>query len=375
VSSVESVPAVDPLADICCLHCGYSLRGLTEHRCPECGNPFDPEELASSYLPEWPRLMVWFLTACCLAHLFQQLSRVFWALGSDTPVSSLFASKESFFLFLIFQPATMIIIAPFAVLGLMRKIDWGRKVAVALFVLQAIPLLPVVIYLIVQLAAAVPYNGLDPSLVFEILPAWNLAGTVSLPALIIVWILCTRLCRRSLRRRQWDPPLLLPRNTFPPRGDWLFVLVALLAEQAVGTLASMTTCALWCIAIFDISWPSDEERWKNLFYLGSWMILSGVASLWLVWIARVIWRSPASTQTCLKSLFLLMIVIGAITNLVIGVLIRPENYSLSSPARTVFSLSAALTHLLGAVTGPYALYRYATKVLPPEAITRVLKAR
>ncbi len=25
-----------------CLQCGYSLRGLTEARCPECGGPFDP---------------------------------------------------------------------------------------------------------------------------------------------------------------------------------------------------------------------------------------------------------------------------------------------------------------------------------------------
>lgn len=28
-----------------CLHCGYDLRGLTEAKCPECGNPFEPEIL------------------------------------------------------------------------------------------------------------------------------------------------------------------------------------------------------------------------------------------------------------------------------------------------------------------------------------------
>jgi len=27
-----------------CLGCGYSLRGLTEPRCPECGRPFDPAD-------------------------------------------------------------------------------------------------------------------------------------------------------------------------------------------------------------------------------------------------------------------------------------------------------------------------------------------
>ena len=26
--------------DVCCVHCGYNLRGLTKrHRCPECGTP------------------------------------------------------------------------------------------------------------------------------------------------------------------------------------------------------------------------------------------------------------------------------------------------------------------------------------------------
>ena len=29
-----------------CLHCGYSLRGLTEPRCPECGREFEPYLLA-----------------------------------------------------------------------------------------------------------------------------------------------------------------------------------------------------------------------------------------------------------------------------------------------------------------------------------------
>ncbi len=32
--------------DAVCLQCGYQLRGLTEHRCPECGTPFDPRALS-----------------------------------------------------------------------------------------------------------------------------------------------------------------------------------------------------------------------------------------------------------------------------------------------------------------------------------------
>ncbi len=30
----------------CCKKCGYDLRGQVEHRCPECGTPFDPGEKA-----------------------------------------------------------------------------------------------------------------------------------------------------------------------------------------------------------------------------------------------------------------------------------------------------------------------------------------
>ena len=35
----RGAPRLDPLT---CLCCGYSLRGLTVPRCPECGNAFDP---------------------------------------------------------------------------------------------------------------------------------------------------------------------------------------------------------------------------------------------------------------------------------------------------------------------------------------------
>ncbi len=37
--------------DARCLGCGYSLRGLAEPRCPECGRPFDPADPTSVRLP------------------------------------------------------------------------------------------------------------------------------------------------------------------------------------------------------------------------------------------------------------------------------------------------------------------------------------
>jgi hypothetical protein len=40
-------------ADAVCLDCNYSLRGLVEHRCPECGRPFDPGD-ATTFSPGLP---------------------------------------------------------------------------------------------------------------------------------------------------------------------------------------------------------------------------------------------------------------------------------------------------------------------------------
>ena len=33
-----------------CLDCGYHLRCLSERRCPECGTPFDPNEIKAKWL-------------------------------------------------------------------------------------------------------------------------------------------------------------------------------------------------------------------------------------------------------------------------------------------------------------------------------------
>jgi hypothetical protein len=34
-----------------CLGCGYPLRGLPQHTCPECGRPFDPRDPTSFKVP------------------------------------------------------------------------------------------------------------------------------------------------------------------------------------------------------------------------------------------------------------------------------------------------------------------------------------
>jgi hypothetical protein len=47
VTSTDSSHLPDPL----CPSCGYNLRALTSTRCPECGQPFDPEKLSTANIP------------------------------------------------------------------------------------------------------------------------------------------------------------------------------------------------------------------------------------------------------------------------------------------------------------------------------------
>src|SRR5678810_907663 len=41
---VREETAIFPPEVALCLKCNYSLRGLTSHRCPECGREFDPRD-------------------------------------------------------------------------------------------------------------------------------------------------------------------------------------------------------------------------------------------------------------------------------------------------------------------------------------------
>jgi len=49
----------DEPPDLCCPTCGYSLRGLTESRCPECGEPFDVLLLTEALRDDLPGTLPW----------------------------------------------------------------------------------------------------------------------------------------------------------------------------------------------------------------------------------------------------------------------------------------------------------------------------
>src|SRR5882672_9022713 len=66
-----------------CQACGYSLRGLTARRCPECGRPFNPSDSATMSIGRplhrwqrtllvpigWPTVLLAILGAAMLAYL------------------------------------------------------------------------------------------------------------------------------------------------------------------------------------------------------------------------------------------------------------------------------------------------------------------
>src|SRR3954464_15394014 len=70
-----------------CRDCGYALRGLSEHRCPECGRDFDPARLGTMRLPRRPRRLVrWLLRPQSrLGRSFPAIAILAVALGTYQP--------------------------------------------------------------------------------------------------------------------------------------------------------------------------------------------------------------------------------------------------------------------------------------------------
>jgi len=363
---------VDLLADAFCLQCSYPLRGLTEYRCPECGKAFDPKEMAGSFLPEWPRLMVWYLTAACLAGFLGLLSFTLSIMINSGRFSVFLSPFEVYHVFAeLFGPATTILVAPFAMVGLSRRIDWGRKAVIGLFGLHVIALVPTAIYVVFRLCTSrwrmATLADIDQLLSF--FREWNLAFQVSLPSFLLAWLLWTRLRRRSLRRSASDPLLLLPRRLFSPKDDWLIVLVALLAAEAIKHFGTLGATVLGLISVFAQSAPVSHQ-----FGQGIASILYAVQLGWLVWIARAIWRDPASARRSLKS-FLIVAVACCVAILILAAYFTIQARSILSAKVVVFQMSWVLISLLPPLILPSILYLYVSRVLPASVVARAAGTR
>src|SRR5262245_18261377 len=66
-----------------CQGCGYLLKNLVEHRCPECGRAFDPNDLSTFEEPVTPTLPTLWHALVVYAAFFVGGGRIVLLKGSD----------------------------------------------------------------------------------------------------------------------------------------------------------------------------------------------------------------------------------------------------------------------------------------------------
>jgi hypothetical protein len=288
-SSAAGESATDALADARCLKCGYSLRGLPENRCPECGTAFDPADFSDAFLPLWPRLMAWYLAAQAAACLLLLAHHRIWRLGSVRPFSwstlwqsDLTSLRDSMMI------ATLALVAA---IGLYRRRDWGRKVCL---ILQFVTLLPWLFRAgqsLVNTAFGVASAGRTG---FGL--QWFLDSLLNdaIPTTIVIILLFTGLRPRSLARGSTSRLTILSLRRYHPRQDWLLTLVALLATVGISRLAD----PVWLLR--DLTFPGGWTG-RNVTAFFSPAAAIGIC-LSCVLVARRIWRRPDKARTALASL-------------------------------------------------------------------------
>src|SRR5947207_11699047 len=100
--------------------CGYNLRGLTTNRCPECGEFFDPKQLAEARIP-WLRgaaigkwRAYWQTVAMAMFHPLKLGQEVWDAPRIDAPGAMRFRNV------VLVQAVVSVAIATTALLGILR---------------------------------------------------------------------------------------------------------------------------------------------------------------------------------------------------------------------------------------------------------------
>ncbi len=76
--------------------CGYSLRNLTEHRCPECGRPFDPDNENSFVLKSKPKPGIPFLLCFALSGLHYTVTLILGMIAFSAIATSLYFPNSNF---------------------------------------------------------------------------------------------------------------------------------------------------------------------------------------------------------------------------------------------------------------------------------------
>jgi hypothetical protein len=213
-------------AEAQCFECGYSLRGLTEPRCPKCGTRFDPRDYVHGVVPKWPMLAVFVLLMMLARQLlfvfvegFKYVAALWAGLPAGGAIHALLAAGQ-------LTISVGIIVA--ALVGLWRRREWGRKVAlVALGLLVASSLVGLVWGLIVthQAVAAGVVDQLNPTLIVM----RSLCRGV-LPYGMMLAFLATGMRKHSLSRGGRQHVRIVPQAQYSARQDWLLATVIVIAS-------------------------------------------------------------------------------------------------------------------------------------------------
>jgi hypothetical protein len=284
--SAISSDAVDPLANAHCPQCGYSLRGLPENRCPECGRVFDPAEFTGTFVPRWPELMAWYLAACIIAQLLNVApSLLQWnpypLLPHGTAAQPL---KDMVNLAALAQLAAIGLLGPICLIGLSRRRDWARKGYILVFGVAALGSLsylePIRAYIRWALESR---EGIDAILSCLAFAARGLA-----PALVTLFLL-TGLRRRSLMRTGSDPAALPRCDSSQLKRDWLLLMVLILCGLGVAWACagwSSLRAIQWTMRLAGVTGPISRGTdllaiTAKLQIAGGLAIMAASAAIWL----------------------------------------------------------------------------------------------
>jgi hypothetical protein len=292
----------DPLADAHCQHCGYSLRGLSENRCPECGTAFDPAVFAITFLPQWPRLMAWYLAACVAAQIRELLpSLLRW-----NPHGLLIRHvghvplREPVNIMHLCAAALTCLLGPVCIIGLHRRRDWARKGCILIFVTTGLFCLSAL-----QVLFGFPSRFLDTKEIIQLsLSGLSFVGFAAQSALVAV-CLATGLRRKSLRRRAGEAPPELSRALFHPRHDWLLLFVLLLCGLGIPqTLVGIELVSFWLVPNLLSATAPITQGFDLSDVQGVLSILIGAFTMAT---AFLLWRRPALVRTMIGIVVLAMV--------------------------------------------------------------------
>lgn len=257
---------------LACAHCGYDLRGLDRHRCPECGRPFLPASSATPTAQRWPALLICLLAAGIGLAVIEVVGVVrFWSIhfGALSGVEWYLARRAS-----DATTATTLMFAPIAIGGLWRGRRWGVVSALALMASTTIVCL-------IGTVLRSPDDRTREGLINVML------------SLVLIWYLQTTPNLVPIRTPGWGQP----QSSAAARRDWVPLMCVIFLRwplEALGVVVGVIVrrslpFADWIQALEYAQLQSVNSQLHALHgmihYLGLWAgLLWGVAGIACLWI-------------------------------------------------------------------------------------------